>query len=717
MIDPQKTAVAPQGTAIAPQGTAVAPQGTAVAPQGTSVASAPASAPGKSISSGSQADIIVTDYNGRQCAMRLYKPGFKPNLDILQRLRKLNGKGLVADVLEVGSKDGRDYEIMPYYPLGSVADYDLRGQELPIVAIAVKTAMTLDALHKVHIIHKDIKPANLLVTDTDIWDTVLCDFGIADLLVRGKTSTPQSRTPIYAAPEMYDPKNAVARLDGQDIFEITPAADYYSLGMTILCLWYGEKAFMKKEQEMAVSKIKGSIAIPDDMPELLARMAKGLLERDPRKRWTFDDVKGLLCDEKLGEYGVKLFLNPLCDIRLNPDPKSPDYIATGSQIGEFLNKVYLWYFAGAPAPADEKLCDLVLDSFEELEDSYMDCFFNSKGEYLKDLRKCMERCLDNDYDSKKIAPTDPHVRFQISMMKTISSFGFKPQYTFPDTGETISSLDELPGVKADLKDALDHGLRGWIAVNCQEDPTADFSEPMEYESALARYVDTLTDCDPDCEEIRCYNYAEEKQEETRKKIRKTLLKAWFRRILQIVLPLIPAAASVPLALNALAVAKVDPAALAGILDHMWIFAIIGLAVGILVFFETTSILGGFLAFGAASFVALLLAKLASDYFMWVILGLAVAMGIWALVCLICALWPTKDAISPRDVTMDGNEAIVECLDYTFSEDEDYDPSYNGFLTDGRLYRWKDRLNSNRKRIIILFAAFAALVAASILLKH
>ena len=235
MSTPQKTAMAPQGTAVAPQGTAVVPQGTAAAPQGPATASAAVSAPGKAISSGGQADITVIDYKGRQCAMRLYKPGYKPNMDVIPRLRKLNGKGLIADVLEVGQKDGRDYEIMPYYPLGSVADYDLRGQERPIVVIALKTAMALDALHKINLVHKDIKPANLLVTDTDIWDTVLCDFGIADLLVRGKTSTTQSRTPIYAAPEMYDPKNAVARIDGQDVFEITPAADYYSLGMTILC--------------------------------------------------------------------------------------------------------------------------------------------------------------------------------------------------------------------------------------------------------------------------------------------------------------------------------------------------------------------------------------------------------------------------------------------------------------------------------------------------
>ena len=647
--------------------------------------------------------------------MRLYKPGYKPNVDVLPRLRKLNGKGLIADVLEVGRKDGRDYEIMPYYPLGAVADYDLRGQEKPIVVIALKTAMALDALHKVNIVHKDIKPANLLVTDTNIWDTVLCDFGIADLLVRGKTSTTQSRTPIYAAPEMYDPKNAVARIDGQDIFEITPAADYYSLGMTILCLWYGEKAFNRKERELAVSKIKGEISIPDDMPELLAEMAKGLLERDPRKRWDFDDIKMLFGYDKLGEYGLRLFLNPLCDIRLNPDPESPDYIATGEQIGEFLNKVYLWHFTGAPAPADEKLCDLILDSFEAMEGSYMECFFESKGDYLEEQRDCMERYVENDYDEKKIAPTDPHVRFQISMMKTIKGFGFTPQYTFPDTGETVTDVQELQNVKADLKDALDHGLRGWIAVQWQENPWVDMSDPMDYETALANYVSTLTDCDPDCEEIRCFSYAQDKIEETKKKVKGKLRRAWTRRILQIILPLMAAASSIPLALNSYAAAKVDPSAFPGVLDHIWIFAILGIAVGIFVFFQSGSLIGSFLAFGAASFILMLIAKLTADYFMWVLLGLSVAVGLWALVCLAIALWPTGgDAIFPSEVKMSSDEEVVECLDYTFNDKNDFDSSLNGLLTDGRLRRWGYRLDDNRTRIIILFACLVLVAAATAL---
>lgn len=720
--DIQGTMVAPQGTAIAPQATAIAPQGTAAVPQGT--AAVPENVPGtkvtygKVVSSGSQADITVTKYDGRDCAMRLYKPGFGANKEVSAKLRKLFGKGYITDILEAGTKDGREYEIMPYYPLGSVAGYDLRGKYMEILTIAVKTAMSLDAMHRAHVIHKDIKPANILVTDISSWDTVICDFGIADIISGGKVVTKQSRTPIYAAPELYDPKNAVARIDGQDLFEITPAADFYSLGMTILCLWYGEKAFLRKEQELVVAKLKGAIKIPDDMPESLACLAEGLLQKDPRKRWGFKEVRDMLVPEALGEYGVKLFLNPLCDIRLNPDPESPGYIVTGEQIGKFLNEVYLWHFTDSPAPADEKLCDLVLDSFEEYENSYMETFFNSKGEYLKDFADWMQKCLDNDYDTKKIAPTDPHQRFQISMMKTIKGFGFTPVYTFSDTAESITDLEGLKGVRADKKSALeDGGLRGWIAVQLQEDPDADFSEHLSYESALMEYIETLGECDPECNEMQYFDYACEKEDETELKVRKVIRGVCTRRILQCVLTLAAFIASVPLVKSFIAYAKVDPAAGVGILDHLWIFAIIGLAAGVFVFLRRGSILAGFLTFGGVSFVSLVLAKLATDQMMWVMAAYCAAVGVFALILLILSLKPDKDAMSPSKVRLDDDDLAVECLDYTFSDAEDFDSSLNGFLTDGRLHRWKARLDKNRIRIIVCFCCLALAVAADIFLPE
>lgn len=727
--DIQGTIVAPQDTAVAPQGTAVAPQGTAVAPQGASAAMKfqpnpkipvlPQSVPGKVISSGSQADILLTQYGGKQCAMRLYKPGSGPNEEVSRALRKLYGKGFVTEILSSGTKNGRMYEIMPFYPHGSAAGYDFRGKDIDIIHIAVKTAMVLDSMHKAHIIHKDIKPANLLVTDETSWDVVIGDFGIAEITSGGKVVTRQTRTPIYAAPELYDPKNVVARLDGQDLFEITPAADFYSLGMTILCLWYGEKAFLRKEKELAVVKLKGGIKVPDDMPETLTPFVEGLLQTDPKKRWGYKEIKDMVAPEALGEYGVKLFLNPLCDMRLNSDMDSPDYLATGKQMGRFLNEVYLWSFTGAKAPADEKLCDLILDSFVEYEDSYLQTYFDSKGDFFKNYSDWIKECVDEDdyFEGGKIAPSDPHQRFQICIMKAIKGLGFEPYYTFSDTGETITDIDGLKKAKADKKQALEEGgLRGWIAVQYQENPFTDFSEKMSYEYELMNYIDALMDCDPDVNEGGYYAHACEEQSETETRVKKVIRGKVAQRWLQRVLSLIPLAVSVPVVRSFVDMAKVNPAAGAGIFEHMWIFVVTGVLAGLLVWLMSGRFLFGLISFGAAWIGSIAITKFATDQMMWVMAALAAAVGIFALVIFIISLWKDDDAMSPSDVYLDDDESILEYLDYTFNEDKEFDSSLNGFLTDGRLDRWSGRLKKNRRRIIICFCCLALVVAANIFLS-
>ena len=724
--DIQGTMAAPQGTAVAPQGTAVAPQGTAVAPQDSAAARriAPVpkipvlsqSVPGKVISSGSQAEILLTQHNGKDCAMRLYKPGFGPNEEVNKALRKLYGKGLIAEVLSSGTRNGRAYEIMPYYPHGSVGGYDFRGKETDIIHIVVKTAMALDAMHKAHVIHKDIKPANLLVTDESSWDTVICDFGIADITSGGKVVTKQTRTPIYAAPELYDPKNVVARLDGQDLFEITPAADFYSLGMTILCLWYGEKAFLRKEQELAVAKLKGGIKVPDDMPDTLALFVEGLLQTDPRKRWGYKEIKDMLVPEALGDYGVRLFLNPLCDMRLNCDMDSPDYLATGEQMGRFLNEVYLWSFTGAKAPADEKLCDLILDSFVEYEDSYLQTYYDSKGDFFSEYSDWIKKCVDEDdyFEGGKIAPSDPHQRFQICVMKAIKGLGFEPYYTFSDTGETITDIEGLKNAKADKKKALEEGgLRGWIAVQYQENPFTDFSEKMSYEYELMNYIEALMDCDPEVDEGGYYSHACDEQVETEARVKKVIrgkvAQSWMQRILS----LIPLAVSIPVTKSFVEMAKVNPAAGAGIFEHMWIFVAVGVLAGLLMWLVSSRFFVGLLSFAAAWFGSIAITKLATDQMMWVMAAFAGAVGVFALVIFIISLWKNDDAMSPSDVYLDDEESVLECLDYTFNEDEEFDSSLNGFLTDGRLDRWNGRLKKNRRRIIICFCCLALAVAANI----
>ena len=314
--EPEKTSTAPDPTLAAPEKTAAVPEKTAAAPEKT--ASAPAlqvptpdagHKPGDTITAGgrtftvlevigegSEGRIYLVREGKRKYALKLCNKGFKTNEPVFRALEKMQDKDFLLPRVEAV---GEDFELMEYIPAGSVAKENLKGNAEAILAIITKTAYALDRMHKAGVLHKDVKPANILIRNKEGWDVVLCDFGIADLIgPDGLCKTRQARTRIYAAPEVYAQENTAVK-DGITYCELTHKADFYSLGMTILSLWMGESAFMAKEHEMALDKVKGRIAIPADMPDPLARICRGLLIRNPEKRWNLDEIERAIAGEEV----------------------------------------------------------------------------------------------------------------------------------------------------------------------------------------------------------------------------------------------------------------------------------------------------------------------------------------------------------------------------------------------------------------------------------
>ena len=323
---PQKTATAPQKTATAPQKTATAPQKTATAPERTAVPDGPTRAQGQSTSgfmhqvgdevtvgghnctlterlgSGTEGEIFKVKEGKKTYALKLCNPGFQTNKKVLDALQPLKGKDCIVDIEAYGDT----FELMEFVEGKSAAHTNFNFADDPkrekkaqaIMLIAYSIAMSLDKMHEVNVLHKDVKPANILIKDPNSWNCVLCDFGIADLLktetkngiMRKYCVTRRNRTPIYAAPEIYKEDNATMNDDGSISSEMTPQADFYSLGMTILSMWMGEKAFERAEEENSLRKMKGTIGIPDDIPDPLNRIVRGLLIKSPEKRWDFKSI-------------------------------------------------------------------------------------------------------------------------------------------------------------------------------------------------------------------------------------------------------------------------------------------------------------------------------------------------------------------------------------------------------------------------------------------
>ena len=133
------------------------------------------------------------------------------------------------------------------------------------VAIVAQVASALDAAHAEGLIHRDVKPENVLITDDDF--AYLVDFGIVQLTDRGGLTSVGSAIGSVAsmAPERFDDRPA------------TPATDVYSLGCLLVECLTGAPAFV---EESTASLLRAHIYEPPPRPS----------DRVPDVPIGFDDV-------------------------------------------------------------------------------------------------------------------------------------------------------------------------------------------------------------------------------------------------------------------------------------------------------------------------------------------------------------------------------------------------------------------------------------------
>ncbi|MGV0816063.1 protein kinase [Mycolicibacterium boenickei] len=200
-----------------------------------------------------------------------------------QAMGRLTGHPNIVPVLQVGETvSGHPYLVMPYCAGGSLRDRIAgHANGLPVeevLRVGVKIAGALESAHRVGIVHRDVKPANIMLTDYA--EPALTDFGISHVTGSGfRTATGiVIGSPAFAAPEV---------LSGE---ESTDASDVYGLGATLFCALTGHPLFERRRGENVMAQFLRVAAdlVPDlrghDVDDDLATLVEAAMTREPAGR-------------------------------------------------------------------------------------------------------------------------------------------------------------------------------------------------------------------------------------------------------------------------------------------------------------------------------------------------------------------------------------------------------------------------------------------------
>lgn len=198
-------------------------------------------------------------------------------------LKSLNGPGLVR-FLDSGVFGDLAYLVMEYID-GPTLAQSLKDGPLGTATTAKVASRVASALSYVHgrgVVHRDVKPSNILRSSTgEVW---LGDFGIAKFDDATTMTVPGTTigTVIYMAPEQLDGKR------------VGPSADIWSLGIVILECLTGRRVFEGSPSEIVAKRLTGPVVLPRDLPPPWAVLLNGMLDPRPDHRLSGSEVAALL---------------------------------------------------------------------------------------------------------------------------------------------------------------------------------------------------------------------------------------------------------------------------------------------------------------------------------------------------------------------------------------------------------------------------------------
>ncbi len=267
------------------------------------------------VSSG-EADFFMLEApeTGTRHVLKLYRYGVRPKTAILDLVMRLGGQHVVK-VIRHGEVECRHYEIQEYLPHGSLADLLARGHRIDEARVRLILSQVTEALQDLQaysVLHRDVKPSNILIRSLEPLCLVLSDFGISSVSDLSLHLTTLSRTPAYCAPE------AATGV-------VSKASDWWSLGVITLEMLMGAHPFEgMTEQTISFQIISRGVTVPESLAPEWAQLLRGLLTRNYRHRWEGAQVRRWLA----GDRDVPIHSEAIAEPRAAPAHKPYRFLET-----------------------------------------------------------------------------------------------------------------------------------------------------------------------------------------------------------------------------------------------------------------------------------------------------------------------------------------------------------------------------------------------------
>jgi serine/threonine protein kinase len=197
----------------------------------------------------------------------------------------------ICTLYDIGRENGTDFLVMEYLEGDTLADRLTKGP-LPydeLLHIAIQISSALDSAHRQGLVHRDLKPGNIMLTKDG---AKLMDFGLAKLQMdngnQGMSAVTRT-TPLTGAGTIVGTMQYMApeQLEGKEADE---RSDIFAFGAVLYEMSTGKRAFEGTSNATLIAAIMErepvSISvITPYTPPLFERLVKKCLSKDPQKRW------------------------------------------------------------------------------------------------------------------------------------------------------------------------------------------------------------------------------------------------------------------------------------------------------------------------------------------------------------------------------------------------------------------------------------------------